>query len=293
MYQLLFKGWGRVKKLIVLFVVFSISFQVFALVDYSEQAISSSHNQKLDSKMPMNKIENNGQGHSTFSLSTGYEMSEIKSEKVGSINFDLHAQTPYNVFFDGSFWQADYQGKTQAGNPKFILGFNWLKLGNASDEARLDLMAGMRFSGQSQIATSRTDKIFGIETTKRFMNFGLGLGYELTVAGAPKNLQEVAIGNIHRISVSSGWMVSNDIQFELEAENFRVLESSEVSRLNRVAAPISFSSLSPKLNLGISSFINFVLGARFQMQKASVDAKLFDLHGANSNSIFTGLNLSI
>ena len=138
----------RMKKLLLPVALFSFSFQVFALVDYSDPAPESPKTQKSISR-PTSKMESSGGGRSDFSLSSNYEMSEIKSEKVGSLNFDLHFQSPYNVFFDGSFWQADYKGKSQAGNPKFILGFNWLKLGNASDEARLDLMAGMRLRTSS------------------------------------------------------------------------------------------------------------------------------------------------
>jgi hypothetical protein len=289
------------KKLLLPLALFSFSFQVLALVDYSDQTNEPPKSQKSITKTNYNKIESSGANHSEFSFSSNYEISEIKSEtkaeKTGSINFDLHFQTPYNVFLDGSFWQADYQGKSQLGNPKFILGFNWLKLGNVSDEARLDLMTGMRFSGKSELASSRTDKIFGIETSKRFLNFGIALGYEFTVSGNAKNSSDMEIGNIHRISVSPGWMVSNDIQFEVEAENFKVTEAKDISRSNRLNTPVSFSTLSPKLNLGLSPYINFVLGARFQMQKApsqlNATAKIFDLHGANSNSIFTGLNISL
>jgi hypothetical protein len=280
------------KTLLLPIALFSISFQVFALVDYSDPQPEAGRMQKNLTKT-QTRIENNGSNRSDFSFSSNYEISQLKTEKVGTMNFDLHIQSPYNVFLDGSFWQANYKGKSQAGNPKIILGFNWLKIGNASDEARLDLLAGMRLPGQSELATSRTDKIFGVETTKRFMNFGLGLGYDLTLAGDTKKQDETSIGNIHRFSVSAGWMVSNDIQFELEAENFKVNPAADQTRSNRLIAPASFSTLSPKMNLGIASFVNFVLGARFQMQKSPLDAKVFDLHGANSNSIFTGLNFNI
>lgn len=280
------------RTLLLPIALFSISFQVFALVDYSDPQPEPTRMQKNFSKVQP-KVESSGSGRSDFSFSSSYEMSEIKSEKVGAVNFDLHYQSPYNVFLDANFWQADYKGKSQAGNPKVMLGFNWLRIGSASDEARLDLLAGMRLPGQSELATSRTDKIFGVETTKRFMNFGLGLGYDLTLTGDAKKQDEMSIGNIHRFSVSAGWMVSNDIQFELEAENFKVNQSADANRSNRLLSPASFSTLSPKMNLGLASFVNFVLGARFQMQKSPIDAKVFDLHGANSNSIFTGLNFNI
>lgn len=281
------------KNLLLPLILFSFSFQVFALVDYSDPSPEPSKMQKISLKN-ISKNESSGLSRSEFSLSSGYEMAQINSEKVGAMNFDLHFGTPYNVFFDGSYWQADYKGQSQAGNPKFILGFNWLKIGSQSDEARLDLMAGMKLSSTAEIASSRTDKIFGVETTKRFMNFAIGFGYELTVVGDAKNQKEEAIGNIHRISATAGWMVSNDIQFELEAENFKVMESADTNRANYLHTPLRFSTISPKLNLGLGSFVNFILGARFQMQKAApTEAKIFDLHGADSSTIFTGLSFNI
>jgi hypothetical protein len=281
-------------KIILPIALFMISFRALALVDYTDQANEQPKNFKAMSKMTTyNKPENTGGSRSDFTLSTNYEISQINSNKVGSINYDMHFQTPYNIFLDTSYWQADYLGKNLSGNPKFILGFNWIKFGNQADEARLDLMAGMRLPGQAGLASTRTDKIFGLETTKRFFNFGLGLGYELTMTGNPKNHDEMSVGNIHRLSVSAGWMVSNDIQFELEAENFKVMESSDLTSVNRLSTTQSFSTLSPKINLGLSSYINFILGARYQMQRAPIAAKVFDFHGAYSNSVFTGLNFSI
>ena len=291
--QLLFKGWRRMKNVLLSILLFLFSFQVFAIVDYSDPAPETIKNQKIAPKS-FTKVENNGLSKSDFSFNSGYEFSQVNSEKVNALNFDLHLQTPYNVFFDGSYWQADYQAKSQAGNPKLILGFNWLKIGNPSDEARLNLMGGMKLASQSDLGTSRTDKIFAVETTKRFMNFGVGLGYEISVVGEPTNKLETSIGNIQRISVSVGWMVSNDIQFELEAENFNISEASDTTRTSYLKSPLHFSTFSPKINLGLASFVNFVLGAHFQMQKApETTAKIFDLHGADSSSVFMGLSFNL
>jgi len=56
--------------------------------------------------------------------------------------------------------------------------------------------------------------------------------------------------------------------------------------------------LSPKLNLTLAPAVNLEMGARFRTNKAKSEqdlksAKLFDLHGAYTNSLFAGLNLSI
>lgn len=281
-----------------------ISANAWALVDYSEPVEggkSSSASNKSMQKIPSASSGGGAKGltwKADYSLITNYESMEIAGNKYGVINIGAHVQTPANIFLEASYWKASSDEGSQNGNPKFIIGFNWLRLGSPSDEARLDIYGGARLSSSSKIGTSRTDKIVGVETTKRFGTFGLGIGVDHTITGRAKNADEKAIGNITRIVVSGGWMVSNDIQFEIEAENFKIAEASDTSKANRLSEKASFSTLSPKFNLGLSSAINLEMGARFRMKKAKEDADLmaarvFDLHGANANSLFAGLNFTI
>jgi hypothetical protein len=129
--ELLFKGWRRMKKLLLPLSLFLFSFQSLALVDYSDPPSESAKNPKVATRMPVTKMESTQGGRSDFSLSSNYEISEINTEKVGAVHVDMHLQTPVNVFMNASYWQADYLGKSQAGNPKFILGFNWLNFLNS------------------------------------------------------------------------------------------------------------------------------------------------------------------
>jgi hypothetical protein len=284
--------------------LFLISLSAHALVDYSEPVQDNNPTpNKMSAKLPPSgqSPKSNTSSliwKSDFSLSTNYETTQVNGDKVGVLNLNTHVQTPFNIFMDLTYWQAQAKGGSQSGNPKAIIGFNWLRFGSPSDEARLDLYGGAKFAGSSEMASSRTDKIFGVETTKRFGTFGLGLGYDMTLTGAPKKESDMSIGNIHRITVSGGWMVSNDIQFELEIENFKINESTDATRMNRLNKSVSFSTLSPKLNLTIVPAVNLELGARFRTNKPKSDenlttAKLFDLHGAYSNSLFAGLNFTL
>lgn len=288
-----------------LFVVCAlVSLNAHALVDYSETV--STPEDKSPANKSMQRIAKpqaaSGQRSLSWkadlSLTTNYESLEVGGNKYGVINIGTHIQTPMNIYFDASYWNAKGDEGSSSGNPKLILGFNWLRFGNPGDEARLDLYAGAKLSSSSILGSSRTDKIIGAETTKRFGTFGLGLGYDMTLVGKPKNNEENAIGNIGRIAVSGGWMVSNDIQFEVEVESFTINKAKDESRANRLSEKASFSTISPKLNLGLAPAVNLELGARFRMKKAKDEAnlmaaKVFDLHGANSNSLFAGLNLSI
>jgi hypothetical protein len=279
-----------------------LSYSAHALVDYSEPVAGGSN----DSNKSMQKISKPSSSPSNksltwkadFSFTTNYEAMEIEGTKYGVLNLGTHIQTPVNVYLDASYWRASGDKESANGNPKIILGFNWLRFGNAGDEARLDLYGGARLSSSSTLGTSRTDKIIGAETTKRFGTFGLGIAYDMTLTGTPSNANENDIGNISRISVSGGWMVSQDIQFEVEAENFSIAASSDTNRANRLKQKSSFSTLSPKLNLSLASAVNLEMGARFRMKKAKDEdnlmaARVFDLHGANSNSLFAGLNITI
>lgn len=285
-------GMNTLTRLLPLFLII-FSFNTYALVDYSEPAPENKMTTappRQDSKSLIWK--------SDFSFNTNYEALEIESEKIGVLNLNTHLQTPVNIYFDVTYWNAATEKGSQSGNPKMILGFNWLRFGSPSEEARLDLYGGVKLPGSSELASGRTDKIFGVETTKRFGTFGLGLGYDMTLVGPPKNAQDMSIGNINRITLSGGWMVSNDIQFELEVENFKINASAETSRENYLSKSISFSTLSPKLNLTIAPAVSLELGARFRTNKPKSSqnlssAKLFDLHGAYSNSLFAGLNLNL
>ncbi|MFA6238614.1 MAG: hypothetical protein WC635_14870 [Bacteriovorax sp.] len=284
-----------------LFMIFSVN--SFALVDYSEPVAENKKNEgplnKTSARMEPTRSESRSLiWKSDFSFTANYEAREIEAEKIGVINLNTHLQTPFNVYFDISYWNAQNKAGSQSGNPKGIIGFNWLRLGSPSEEARFDIFGGGKFAGSSELASSRTDKIFGLETTKRFGTFGLGLGFDMTMTGAPKKDTDMSIGNIQRITVSGGWMVSNDIQFEVEAENFKINASDDTSRLNRLQKSVSFSALSPKLNLSLAPGIGMEMGAHFRTNKPKTDqnlasAKLFDLHGAYSNSLFAGLNLSL
>lgn len=274
-----------------------------ALVDYSNTV--GSPEEKGPANRVMQKMSASpGAGgrsltwKSDFSFATNYESLEINDNKYGVLNMNAHIQTPMNIFIDASYWNANGNEGSSSGNPKLILGFNWMRFGNASDEAKLDIYGGAKLSSNSMLGSSRTDKIVGAETTKRFGTFGVGIGYDMTIVGTPKNSEENAIGNIARLTVSGGWMVSEDIQFEVEAENFSINPAKDAGRTNRLKEKVSFSTLSPKLNLGLSSAINLELGARFRMKKAKEDsnlmaAKVFDLHGAHTNSLFAGLNITL
>lgn len=274
-----------------------------ALVDYSNPVGG------VEEKAPSNKMmqkmsapSNSGGGKSLawksdFSFTTNYESMEVGDNKYGILNLNAHIQTPVNVFLDASYWNANGNEGSSSGNPKLILGFNWLRFGSPAEEAKLDIYGGAKLSSNSMLGSSRTDKIVGAETTKRFGTFGIGIGYDMTIVGTPKKSEENAIGNIGRITVSGGWMVSEDIQFEVEAENFSIAAGDE-SRANRLKEKVSFSTLSPKLNLGLASSVNLEFGARFRMKKAKEEsnlmaAKVFDLHGAHSNSLFAGLNITL
>jgi hypothetical protein len=290
----------KIVKRLIPAVVFSFALNAEALVDYSETATGPAAN-KSATRLQSPRVESQSGliWKSNFSLAANYEATEINSEKMGILNFNTHLQTPFNVFFDLNYWQTQSKSGPQKGNPKIILGFNWLRFGSPAEEARLDLYGGARLQGQSEMASSRTDKIVGVETTKRFGTFGLGIGYDLTMTGTPKKSTDLGLGSIQRIALSGGWMVSNDIQFEVELENFKVNAAKDSSRANRLTEAASFSTLSPKLNLTIVPSMTLELGARFRTNRAKTNqqqfsqAKLFDLHGAYSNSLFAGLSFNI
>ncbi len=288
------------------FLMFAFSFNAHALIDYSEAVPvpvenKNAPNNSFQKLTPPSSKSNSGRSlawKSDLSLTSHFESLEYQGLKYGVIKIDTHIQTPENVFFNLSYWHAQQGAVNSSGNPKLLVGFNWLKIGSANEEAKFDLFGGLKLSSKSLLGSSRTDKIVGVETTKRFGTMGLGIGYDLTMVGAAKTLEEESIGNINHIALSGAWMVSQDIQFELELDNYSISESKDQNRQNALKEKVNFSTFSPKLNLGLAPAVNLEMGARFRLKKAKdtanlLSARVFDLNGAIANSLFAGLNITI
>lgn len=300
--------------------LFILSIKSFALVDYGESALkeppatSGAPGGKTISRQsaPVQKSSPSGQGGPSglFNFSSEYESLNVGQEfgdgKISFYKFQTHFQTPYDLFLDASFWLADSSSsnitstsKTETGNPLIKIGFNWLRIGDASNLAMINILAGGSFkSGNGQIASTRTDQIFGVETSKRFVNLVLGIGYELRVVGDPELEEEQSIGNIQTILASIGWRATSDISFALEGATVKIGNALKDERANKLMNDLSFGYASPKMLLGISPLIELELGALFRTKRLRstdqlIKARLWDLKGAYGNSLFTGLNIAI
>lgn len=288
-----------------------------ALVDYTEQVPSQPNVRapKRSAPRSVKRMSNPRNGSSNlpsgaFELGSQYESQNVDigsgDGTVSMINFNGHFQTPYNIFLDFAFWGASTDdvalsdsSSIQAGNPTVALGFNWLQFGKTNEMATIDLYGGLSIRGNSAFASSRTDKIVGVETTKRFYAFALALGYELRLTGTPDKVEELDIGNIHKLSATVGWMVSHDIQFAVEGATIKVNNADATGRVNFLAQETSFAYVAPKLGLSITPQVQFELGAKFRTKRADGNgqnlaaARLWDLQGSYGNTIFGGLNFSI
>jgi hypothetical protein len=305
-------------KLISSAIICTISFNSFALVDYSQAASSPASN------VPMMKSESSNVAKSAnvkklsagpsgvgagISFDSYYESQKVQGmNETGNINiigFNSLIQTPYPVYLDLSYWQGNSDApfisndsNDQKGNPQAKIGFNWLSFGERSSSATVDLIAGYKMAASnSTIASSRSDKIVGVQTTKVISEVALGLGYEYYLTGTPGQEDEMDIGNIAKISAALMWRVSPDIKMGVEAVNYSI-KASDAERDSKLKKDISFSYLAPQLALGLSPFVGLELGAKFRVKKIPnayeyTETKIYDLRGAFGNSLFAKLNLSI
>ena len=292
-----------------------VSFNAYSLVDYTETSSKKFNTSRPQASKAIKRVQaaaptkkkNSSSGY--FDLGLNYESLDVKSSetngKVDKINFHGHFQTNFNMFVDVSHWaastsrsQISNSSEIQQGNPKLIVGFNWLRFGQPIEMATIDFIAGVSMAAKSDFSTSRTDKIVGVETTKRFYNFALALGYELNLTGSPDDIEETAVGSISTLKASLGWRVSNDIRFAVNAGNVRISKSTDTDRVNALEQDETFSYVSPKISLGITPSVLLDLGATFRSKKpvnqeALIGAKLWGIPGAYGNSISAGLNISI
>ena len=294
----------------------------FALVDYSEAEEAKVSAPAKPAARPaatrsVRKTSRAGSSSERSSSGVGmefatqYDTIEVQANgdtsKFSLLKFDGSFQTPYSLFLDFSYFGIrDDEGTLgqsqamQSGNGEVILGFNWLRFGKSEEMATLDLIGGMSISGSSELASSRTDKIFGFETSKRFYIFGLALGYRVHMTGTPKNEMETAIGGIQILNASLGVVVSPDIRVSVETGTIKVSKSGDEAREARLKNDVSFGYITPKLSLNISPLVGVDLGGTFRTRRVKeqdsesmLGARLWNLPGAYGNSIFAGLNISI
>ena len=230
---------------------------------------------------------------------------EGSSGKLETMEVEAMLQTSYNIFAQARYYQAKSSDASlvsesttfQRGNPDIILGFNWLQFGGASDRATIDLYGGLRLGqDDSDFASTRTDRILGVSTAKRFENFAVGLGYEVQLTG-DSDASEMSIGNISKISASLGWVVSRDIRFLVEGYTYQVSASNSQASAFFLEEDLKFSTLNPQLQLKLSPMIDLTMGASFRTRRLKesrlVAAKLWSLQGAYGRSLFAGLSVSI
>ena len=294
----------------------------FALVDYSSeenvvpnrpQKRSINKTSRAKSKSVRSSSSRSGGSYvptGMFDVKIGYSTisleSELTASKVNVFEFNGHFETGANIYFDAKYWMADTSSEDlsdssegQAGNPEVIMGFNWLSFGGSGNFTNIDLLVGIRLAAEdSDLGSSRTDKIIGVSTVKRFNQFALGLGYKYYLTGTPNNETELNIGNMSKLSATIGWMVSNDIQFELEGAVFKVESSDSITKLNVLGETDSIGTISPKLGLKLARLVNLNLGATFISKKPKngdrlIGANLWDVPGVYGSSINASIAISI
>lgn len=303
--------------LTVLLGIILFSSQAFALVDYSEPTAQAPA-KKRPSRIKINKRPGNsmkasrpssnssaGSSIGEFSLGTSYQSSNIEiGEKVGKVNawhFDGRFQTNYGFYLSASHYVGSSdsldlteESEIQQGNPVAKIGFNWLQFGGGADAGTIDIIAGASFGqSNSDFASSRTDKIFGVETTKKIASMVLGLGYEYRITGSAGE-EEMNIGNIQQMYVVLGWMATPDIRFSLEAGTYKIGLGEGTYFLDEKT---SFGYASPQVHLAISPFVSLDLGAIFRTKRLGndelINARLYDLKGAYGSSLLAGLTMAL
>tara|TARA_R110000868_G_scaffold90968_6_gene252133 strand:- start:3828 stop:4736 length:909 start_codon:yes stop_codon:yes gene_type:complete len=300
------------KNLLLFFALFLISRYSFALVDYTEEVAAPAPTKikrlapAATSTASSSSVRKNSAPSGMFELSAKYGVMDAevgsKSGKINVARFDAHFETSYNIWLDASWSLGSFDsnsqlgsGSSQNGNPQAIIGVNWIEFGGAGERASMDFVAGANFAQKdSDFATSRTDKIVGVETAKRFGPLVFGLGYRLWMTGTANNSAELSIGNIQRLSASLGWMVSPDIRFAVEGASVAVGVGEGDFAL---AEKISFGTVSPSMQLALSPSISLDMGAVFRSKRLKDEqllaARLWNLPGSYGSSIFAGLSLAL
>lgn len=291
------------KKICTIFLVSNIFSNItHALVDYTEPVAVPKTESRIAEPNKARKETSARGTNSGFDLSlmTSFQNQNMNGDgKFNKSSIELNIETPVNFWLNASYWQGSGSGfsntdwnKKHSGNPEFKLGFNFLQVGTREDLATMDIYAGSELSSSSQLASSRTDQIYGLDLSKRFLDLALGLGFELRTTGKAKNLQDYDLGNIQRIKATFGWMVSNDIQFQTD---FITTSVGVGEGENALSSKVQYSTLAPRLNLKLASFVNFTMGADFLVSRPNKEIDPIKLkinnYSPNGTMLVAGLGL--
>lgn len=254
------------------------------------------------SKSSSAPVRRNSSSPKFITFSTKYNSISQKGYGKSSLTgFNLNLNTSSNLYLDLSYWMAQTDDSDisstksyQKGNPKIKLGFNWLALGDAQERVTIDLLASLTLGEKkSNFAQSRTDKSFGLLTTKRFYSFILGLGYNMTFTGDSKNNSELNIGNIKHIYGTLGAAVSNQIRFAVEAGRYDIGKKDE-DGTSSLQEDVIVNYISPKLQLMIHPQSSIELGAVFHSETKNThnlnNIKIWNLPNSAGNSLYAGVN---
>jgi hypothetical protein len=297
-------------------IISALSFgNAFALVDYteSEETKKVQAPQQNTTVAPANSTKQNSRSafysRRMIELKAGYSSDDVKTAEgtdatMARLNLNLRVDTPWDIYFDVSYWQANTDDlsitestSSQAGNAKALIGFNWLRFGQVSNEARVDIIGGVNAKGSSDIAHTSNDIVAAIETSKRFLPFALSIGYEMRLRGTPKDDLQMSTGNISRLKAGLGWMAAHNIHFGVEASTYTINQSKKDHAL-KLDEKLSFSTISPVMRLGLGTNFVFEMGAAFRTKKAKETAdqlslRFYDLPGFYGTSLFAGLAVTI
>lgn len=293
----------------------ALSLEAQALVDYSDKSEGSAGDFSVKSQAAAPQAEGapRKRGMKYLEFSTSFDSMEFsqngRSGKAQMVGGTLSLRSPYSFFaelsyFEGRMEETNREHKSsESGNPKLIIGSNWLQLGGPQDNARVDVYVGVsNKTKNSAMGSSRTDKIVGVETSKQILALVLGLSGQYILTGNPEDSSELRIGNIARMGGGLGLVLSPDIRFSMEANYYRLSRADNIAATDyALVDDVTFSTLGPKLILGMGQLFELELGAHFQTKRPQtkqsnvnlLDAKLFQFPGAYGNSLFAGINISV
>lgn len=316
----------HIRHVLILLILAVFTQDSFSLVDYTEDNSSSRSAQSSRRSRPAVKrnaaprsvSRSSGSATSASSgpwlgmidLKTQYLSEDVElgseSAKIHKYNFDLHAKLGQSIYTDIRYQmiKSDSDALTttsqyQKGNPEAVLGLNWINFGERGNKTNVDFLVGHRWGVMgSELASSRSDFIVGLQTFKSIGPFAIGFGYNIDLTGNPQSAVESYVGNIHTLKGSLGWVVSPDIRMALHAQRITIKASSEENQLRTFENDLIFTIINPELSLSLGQMVDLSFGGYFRSQREEFvsgyeQIKAPQYNALWGNSIYTGLNISL
>lgn len=261
----------------------------FSLVNYSKKSSAGISKQGL---VKTQSRASSRRSHPSIFFDIGKETVSNRSLSEKFDLYKLHLGT-FVIPGIGLYFKTEFGGEQSEesslslGNSEIISIIDWM--GSHKDGARLSVIAGAIFSGgDDAIGHDRSDQVLGLMTSKSFGRLVSTASFSHYFLG---ETDQTSLEAMNKVGLKFSYVFQANVKMGMDVNFYNT------TGLIKSGDDFSFVEYSPSMSVGLSSFTNLKIGAKYSSRKADVSSlssfSQWDLGSCVGNSIYASLGFSI